>query len=166
MRGADTAQNAWTVGSDEGNSLLQQLTFHQKTSDDELDLFYYCGCNGILALGVVCRIYNLAFLDPATVPNTNADAVSAYAAQNLNMDRILGRRPLRGQLRGDSIRVYFGAQVRGASTPSSRISTVRSIQDVPPLNTILTTSVKVSAFMQGTCHDLLHEQDQMGSMIR
>ena len=96
MRGADTAQNAWTVGSDEGNSLLQQLTFHQKTSDDELDLFYHYGCNGIFALGVICRIYNLALLDPATVPNTNADALSGYSAQNLNMDRILGRRPLRG----------------------------------------------------------------------
>jgi hypothetical protein len=49
-----------------------------------------------LALGVVCRIYNLALLDPATVPNTNADAVAAYTAHDLNMDRILGRRPLRG----------------------------------------------------------------------
>jgi len=63
---------------------------------DELDLIFHCGCHGIFALGVICRIYNLALLDAATVPNTNADALSGYTAHNLDMDPILGRRPLGG----------------------------------------------------------------------
>jgi hypothetical protein len=112
-----------------GKKDLWQLTFTQKTVNDAFDFFHNGYRNFVFVAGMVGGIGNFALVDTATVPDANANATIGYTAYDLNVYRVIGRRPPARELGGNRFCVYFGIEVRHASAPSPGVTAMRAIHD-------------------------------------
>ncbi len=82
-------------------TVLQQLTFNEKTVDYGLDFFNNGHYNLVFAPNMICGIGNRALANTAAIPNADTDPAVGHTTHNLNVHRIFGRRPLPSELRGN-----------------------------------------------------------------
>jgi hypothetical protein len=114
--------------------MLLQLTFNPQALENAFNFLQSGACSWMLGPGMICGIRNFALPNARAVPNANANASVVCTSDNLDVYRVVGRRPPGLELLRKRSRIYFGLQIGGTSVPRARVSAVGTVRHTGTLS--------------------------------